>query len=294
MKNIIEDAKNKRVSGGVFSVLNNNWLQQPVAKDIPEIDKEAFDEAFNEWEDKYLSLMENVSVEGIDDFVDSIYAYRQEGLNNGGEFSIQNLVFKEFRNLGYIDTLKEIKTELTQKELSLESITEDLQAVDSEGNPLTQEQINFFRDSKIRDDQGNLLVVYHGTNASFSVFEKGDIGYHFGTNKQAQEIIDRRGGGHIDQYYLNIKKYLYFSGDPGTWGGVYLFDEFMNLVDDDLIDLPSEVLEKLINCEDLNNFGNLFKNTLIENGYDGIVYRNTFEAHDENGELVMPDYSLLR
>lgn len=121
MKNIIEDAKNKRVSGGVFSVLNNDWLQQPVAKDIPEIDKEAFDEAFNEWEDKYLSLMENVSIEGIDDFVDSIYAYRQEGLNNGGEFSIQNLVFKEFRNLGYIDTLKEIKTELTQKELSLES-----------------------------------------------------------------------------------------------------------------------------------------------------------------------------
>lgn len=285
MGTIKEDSKNKRISGGVFSVLDNQWIQQPVAKNIPEIDQDAFDEEFSKWETKYLDLMQKVSIEGIEDFVDSIYAYRQEGLNNGGEFSIQNLVFKELRNLGYLDTLKQIKTELTQKELSLESITEDLQAVDSEGNPLTQDQVNFFRDSKIRNDQGNLLVVYHGTNASFSVFEKGDIGYHFGTNKQAQEIIDRRGGGHIDQYYLNIKKYLYFSGDPGTWGGVYLFDEFMNLVDDDLIDLPSDVLEKLINCVDLNNFGNLFKNTLIENGYDGIVYRNTFEAHDENGEL---------
>lgn len=166
------------------------------------------------------------------------------------------------------------------------SLQEDNQkVVDSEGNELSTKQIEFFKDSKIRDNNGNLLVVNHGTNATFNMFSRGDIGYHFGTKKQAQEIIDKRGGGHIDQYYLNIKKYLYFNGDPGTWGGVYLFDEFMYLVDDELIDLPESAIEKLTNCEDLNNFGDLFKSTLIENGYDGVVYRNTFEAHNENDEL---------
>ena len=42
---------------------------------------------------------------------------------------------------------------------------------DSLGNPLTPEQSAFFKDSKIRDDQGNLLVCYHGTkNAGFEEF----------------------------------------------------------------------------------------------------------------------------
>lgn len=48
-------------------------------------------------------------------------------------------------------------------------------------NPLTErgdidkyetEQENFFEKSKIRDDNGNLLVVYHGTDEDFTVFDK--------------------------------------------------------------------------------------------------------------------------
>lgn len=42
---------------------------------------------------------------------------------------------------------------------------------DSMGNPLTPEQVAFFKDSKIRDSQGRLLVCYHGTQkAGFEEF----------------------------------------------------------------------------------------------------------------------------
>ena len=34
---------------------------------------------------------------------------------------------------------------------------------DSEGNELTEEQAEYFADSKVRDDEGNLMAVYHGT-----------------------------------------------------------------------------------------------------------------------------------
>lgn len=34
---------------------------------------------------------------------------------------------------------------------------------DSQGKELSQQQAEYFRDSKVRDEQGNLLVVYHGT-----------------------------------------------------------------------------------------------------------------------------------
>ena len=43
---------------------------------------------------------------------------------------------------------------------------------DSEGKQLTKEQSEYFKDSKMRDDNGNLKVMYHGSqNAGFHVFD---------------------------------------------------------------------------------------------------------------------------
>lgn len=123
---IEEDVNNKRVSGGVYSVLNNKWLKEPVQQDIPEVDQEKLESTLSEWEDKYFTAQESNDIDTIDEFIDSLYAFRQEGLNDGGEFSIPNLVFKELRNLGYLQQLKDLKTELTQKKLSLESLVEEL------------------------------------------------------------------------------------------------------------------------------------------------------------------------
>jgi len=39
--------------------------------------------------------------------------------------------------------------------------------LDSQGNTLNEEQQDFFKDSKVRDENGNLLVVYHGTTNDF-------------------------------------------------------------------------------------------------------------------------------
>lgn len=45
-------------------------------------------------------------------------------------------------------------------------------SVDSDGKQLTQEQQEFFKDSKVRDDNGNLMVVYHGSkDYGFTVFD---------------------------------------------------------------------------------------------------------------------------
>ena len=46
-------------------------------------------------------------------------------------------------------------------------------AHDSEGNPLTAKQNDYFKDSKVRDENGNLKIVYHGTPEMFNVFKKG-------------------------------------------------------------------------------------------------------------------------
>lgn len=56
----------------------------------------------------------------------------------------------------------------------------------SEGEALTEEQIEYFKNSKVVDEQGNLLVVYHGTmSGDFTVFDaskanvEGDMGAGF-------------------------------------------------------------------------------------------------------------------
>ena len=47
---------------------------------------------------------------------------------------------------------------------------------DNQGRTLTKEQQEFFKDSKVRDENGNLLTMYHGTNNEFTIFDDNFIG----------------------------------------------------------------------------------------------------------------------
>lgn len=82
---------------------------------------------------------------------------------------------------------------------------------DSQGNTLSEEQQKFFKDSAVRDDDGNLLVVYHGTDAEFTVFDKKKSKY---SNLYGRGFYFTDSDSHAKQYgnaakyYLNIKNPL--------------------------------------------------------------------------------------
>lgn len=61
-------------------------------------------------------------INNIDKFIEDLYNLRKESITKDGEFGIGNLIFKEFRNKGYLDKLKELKIELENKEMSLENL----------------------------------------------------------------------------------------------------------------------------------------------------------------------------
>lgn len=78
---------------------------------------------------------------------------------------------------------------------------------DSQGNKLTKEQQGFFKDSKIVDANGNLKVMYHGSQESFTVFDKKKArssgyygkGFYFtDSNSHAKQY------GNAYEVYLNI------------------------------------------------------------------------------------------
>lgn len=70
------------------------------------------------------------TIEKIDNLIEDIYNLRQEGMKEeNGEYSIPNLIFKEFRNLGYLDNLKDLRKKEVSKDLSLEQLNEDTEDI---------------------------------------------------------------------------------------------------------------------------------------------------------------------
>ena len=78
---------------------------------------------------------------------------------------------------------------------------------DSDGKTLSAEQQEYFKDSKVRDEDGNLLVAYHGTDAEFTTFDadfisddnKLGIGFYFMVGKKLQYSY-----ANVIKSYLNI------------------------------------------------------------------------------------------
>ena len=79
--------------------------------------------------------------------------------------------------------------------------------VDSDGNKLTQQQAEYFKNSKVRDENGNLLKVYHGTTENFTVFDKtkGRANMDIQGMFFSPWEIDAKGyGSNVNAYYINI------------------------------------------------------------------------------------------
>ncbi len=145
---------------------------------------------------------------------------------------------------------------------------------DSTGRQLSQEQAEYFKDSKVRDENGNLKVMYHGTpNGDFTVFKDGT---YFTDNKEYADRYQNPGASSIStgkvtsnpktfEVYLDIKKPFDLS-DPEA-RRIYIEDYIKggNAMGIDPY-MPAREYAKIktidwMEGEDLRDF-------LIENGYD--------------------------
>ena len=153
-----------------------------------------------------------------------------------------------------------------------------IKPTDSQGRELTPEQLEFFRDSKVRIDEwgdygtddGPLVPVYHATwNDEFTVFDRQRLGENtdFNANDEAlaatahvgfwfnsQDLSVRNGrrpraGSRAEEVYLNITNPYY----AGTLDG-----------------LANAILD-YSDSETPAALGEEFRDYLQSNGYDGII-----------------------
>jgi hypothetical protein len=114
----IQDINEKHTSTGLFSLTDNKWIKKPEYTD-PEVDEDDVRVKYNRWVYDITKLKEglneNLSDEEYSDYSNRVEKLkiklrnlRKKGLQEEGEFSTENVVFKKLRNNGFIDTLYDI------------------------------------------------------------------------------------------------------------------------------------------------------------------------------------------
>ena len=124
-----------------------------------------------------------------------------------------------------------------------ESVDFNLANTNSNGETLTGEQVKYFADSLVRDSEGRLLLVYHGSPNRFTEFSHSYMstngsaegqGFYF-TNKKTMAEGYKRDGGQLLSGYLLIKKPLSDSEKTLTRAEVKKLIETLDPTGDDVV-----------------------------------------------------------
>ena len=116
----------------------------------------------------------------------------------------------------------------TPDENSSKNIRSKSRNIDSNGNVLTEAQSEYFKDSKVRDSDGNLLVVYHGTRkADFTEFKR-NINF-FTDSEEMADSYSPNGEKHVG--YLNITKPLVIDAKGERWSRIPIDAETKAMLD---------------------------------------------------------------
>jgi hypothetical protein len=115
-----ESTNDNTASNGIFSIQNNQWVQEPSEPQVHINDLAV--------RAKYEELEKAIEMTGSQDnakeLLNKIYVLRKAGLEKGGEFSVENIVFKKLRDHNLIQKLKVQIKHAFDKELSLDESLE--------------------------------------------------------------------------------------------------------------------------------------------------------------------------
>ena len=160
-----------------------------------------------------------------------------------------------------------------------------LSGVDTAGRSLPADVKKAFAESIFKNEKGDLLSLYHWTDAEFSIFSKGDIGFHLGTidaaHKRYQDVEKKR---HLDrsfykECYVNLKKPAIIAYDPMRWD-VFPTAHKLNqqgiLSDAELNKLGA--MDGYMQTNYDSPAAKELQKMLSAKGFDGIVYTNNHEG----------------
>ena len=128
-----QGSEEKHESSGVYSVMEDKWINQPEKLKV-NIDKSVIEDKVKNWNEKIENALEELKGDDlgkgkkkIEYLKTKLKDYRKSGLDKDGELSYENLTFKFLRRNGMIEKLFNTYNNYMDKELSIEqSLTESI------------------------------------------------------------------------------------------------------------------------------------------------------------------------
>lgn len=120
-----QDSGEPHHSTGVYSLMKNEWVRRPTKKivnvDTADVQLKSSD-FMNAIDDLESNKNQRNFLTRYEKLKDKIKKYRQSGLDEKGEFSVENLVFKILRNTGYLEKMIKSKNNYLTQELSVDEV----------------------------------------------------------------------------------------------------------------------------------------------------------------------------
>ena len=155
----VQDTNAKLIATAVYSILHDKWLKKPNRKAF-ELDKSAIKDKADkiiyqlrdvkqDYQDKqYQSVVDKVTK-----IKNKIKQMRNAGLEKGGEFSLENLVFKTLRRTPFMDILDSFKAKSYDK---LMSVSETISEAE---NRFTKNGILLIKGAPLEDGSQRLYIT---------------------------------------------------------------------------------------------------------------------------------------
>jgi hypothetical protein len=107
---------------GVYSLLKDKWITKP-KKEFVNVKSKSFKSKIKHFIDLIDYFINNKikDLDAIEKLKEKIRLFRAAGLKSAGEYSYENLIFKELRNLGYIDKLKDYADKVIDQKFSYDN-----------------------------------------------------------------------------------------------------------------------------------------------------------------------------
>ena len=118
----VQDANEKHISQGIYSVLNDKWIEIPRRRKA-EINDISVKSKYSDMRKRINHALKSKSIDVISEVIHKIQEMRKAGLAQEGEFGPENLAFKMLRNKGDIKKLFNARKKMKDQELSLKERT---------------------------------------------------------------------------------------------------------------------------------------------------------------------------
>ncbi len=208
-----------------------------------------------------------------------------ELLNRWGEKSLRDVFESALKSNDAYMTQNEFNSLIDNIKGETNDISNNKITQDNQGRTLTEQQVKYFKDSKLRDKNGNLKVFYHGASQKINIFDKNhkakrytnlgteyeaDIkGFFFTENKDYAKTF-----GDVNEYYINSVKPLNMDNK------------------DDLNKIFKPMLDEMLKNEDIYQWqydkavedGTIYRRFIDENGVDWETIDE--EAFNESVEIM--------